>query len=237
VIPVLLYLFHWIDRRCRQGLPTLLAIDEAWLMLLRSRFALTLEEWLRTKRRQNARVVLATQSLSDIERAPQRAILVESCQTKIFLPNAEARTAQSAAAYRALGLNERQIDTLAQLVPKKHYLYTSPYGRRLFDLQLGPVALAFTGVNDRVDVRRVRALITAHGEEWPAYWLLERGRHAEAQWWRRWRPQPIQKEDPYAQLWQERNGSGGNRLPPRAGLGGAQPRAMAESVRRGDARL
>src|SRR5262249_55967088 len=49
VIPVLLYLFHWIDRRCQQGLPTLLAIDEAWLMLLRSHFALTLEEWLRTK--------------------------------------------------------------------------------------------------------------------------------------------------------------------------------------------
>jgi len=36
VIPVLLYLFHWIDQRCRLGLPTLLSIDEAWLMLLRA---------------------------------------------------------------------------------------------------------------------------------------------------------------------------------------------------------
>jgi type IV secretion system protein TrbE len=237
VIPVLLYLFHWIDRRCRQGLPTLLAIDEAWLMLLRSQFALTIEEWLRTKRRENVRVVLATQSLADIERSPQRAILVESCQTKIFLPNAEARTTQSAAAYRALGLNEPQIETLASTIPKKHYLYTSPYGRRVFDLQLGPVALAFTGVNDRADVRRVRALIAEHGEDWPAYWLQERGRRAEAQWWRRWRPQQIQREDPYAQLWQETNGSSGNGLSTHAGMDPAESRAMAESERRGNVGL
>ena len=160
---------------------------------------------MRTKRRQNARVVLATQSLSDIERAPQRAILVESCQTKIFLPNAEARTAQSAAAYRALGLNDRQIETLANLTPKKHYLYTSPYGRRVFDLQLGPVALAFTGVNDRADVRRVQALIATHEKDWPLVWLQERGRDGEARWWQHWRQRQQQEEDPYAALWQDGN--------------------------------
>src|SRR5712692_349717 len=211
VLPVLLYLFHWIDKRCAQGLPTLIAIDEAWLMLLRARFAQTLEEYLRTKRRQNARVVLATQSLSDIEHSPSRAILVESCQTKIFLPNAEARTAQSAAAYQALGLNDQQIEVLASATPKKHYLYTSPYGRRLFDLQLGPVALAFTGVNARAEIRRVRALIAEHGEEWPFHWLGERGRAAEAHWWQWWKDRhTATQEDDYGHLWEEGTGRAGN---------------------------
>ena len=70
----------------------MIVIDEAWLLLARDRFGQKLEEWLRTLRKKNAAVMLATQSLADLERSPYRSIIVESCQTKIFLPNAEART-------------------------------------------------------------------------------------------------------------------------------------------------
>lgn len=208
LVPVLLYLFHVIDRRCRQGFPTFIPIDEAWLILLRSRFALKLEEWLRTKRRENARIWFVSQSLADVERSSQRHILVEACQTKIFLPNAEATTDQSAALYRALGLNEQQIEVVATAVPKQHYLYLSPYGRRLFDLQLSPVALAFTGVADRADLRRVRECMATYGAEWPAYWLRERGCAAEATWWQQWQ-QPhgqFTQEESHEHTWQDHEG-------------------------------
>jgi type IV secretion system protein VirB4 len=108
---------------------------------------------------------------------------VESCQTKIFLPNAEARTAQSAQLYHDLGLNEREIELLAAATPKKHYLYHSPLGRRLFDLGLGRVALSFAGVGGREDLRQVMACVKAYGAQWPAVWLRERGCETEARWW------------------------------------------------------
>jgi len=187
LIPVLLYLFHRIDHRCQTGVPTLIVIDEAWLLLARDRFGQKLEEWLRTLPKKNAAVMLATQSLADIERSPYRSVIVESCQTKLFLPNAEARTEQSAALYRALGLNDRQIELLSYATPKKHYFYSSPLGRRLFDMHLGPVARAFVGAGGREDIARATTLIAQHGDDWPYHWLVERGCRAEAHWWQQWR--------------------------------------------------
>src|SRR5882724_1657673 len=69
-------------------------------------------------RKKSAAVIFTSQSLTDVERCAQRSIIVESCQTKIFLPNAEARTTQSAQLYRDLGLNEREIELLAAATPK-----------------------------------------------------------------------------------------------------------------------
>jgi len=177
-------------------------------MMLRSRFATKVEEWLRTKRRENARVVFVSQSLADVERSPQRHLLVESCQTKFFLPNAEAMTTQSAGLYRALGLNDKQIELLATAVPKKQYLYISPYGRRLFDLHLGPVALAFTGVSNRAELRRVRETIQQYGTEWPYEWLRAHSCPREAEWWRRWHDSHglAAQEDHDGDLWQDMEG-------------------------------
>ena len=62
VVPVATYLFHRIDQRL-DGRPTLIILDEAWIMLTNSVFGAKIEEWLRTLRKKNAAVVLATQSL------------------------------------------------------------------------------------------------------------------------------------------------------------------------------
>jgi type IV secretion system protein VirB4 len=74
-----------------------------------------------------------------------------------------------------IGLNETEIEILKSAVKKRHYYYTSPEGRRLFELGLGPLALAFTAVSSREDVARVRALIQLHEQNWPRAWLSERG--------------------------------------------------------------
>jgi len=59
---VLTYLFHRIEGRL-DGRPTLLIIDEGWLVLDDPAFAQQLREWLKTLRKKNASVVFATQSL------------------------------------------------------------------------------------------------------------------------------------------------------------------------------
>ena len=106
-IPVLTYLFHRIEQRL-DGRPTLIVIDEAWVVLANTTFGAKLAEWLRTLRKKNAAVVLATQSLSEIANSPYRDVILESCPTKLYLPNAEARNPQTRELYRKFGLSDRR---------------------------------------------------------------------------------------------------------------------------------
>jgi type IV secretion system protein VirB4 len=174
IIPVLTYLFHRIEQRL-DGRPTLIVIDEAWLVLANLTFGAKLEEWLRTFRKKNAAVVLATQSLSEIANSPYRDVILESCPTKIYLPNAEARNPQTRELYRKFGLSDRQIDMVAEAAPKRDYYYVSPLGRRLFQFALGPAALAFIGAGSKEDVLEARHMIAEFGERWRVEWLRSRG--------------------------------------------------------------
>jgi len=182
VVPVLLYLFHRIERRL-QGQPTLIVIDEAWLMLLNEVFEEKIRDWLKTLRKSNAAVVFATHSPADILNSRIVSAIIESCPTKIVLPNPDAANAALAPAYAALGLSAKQIDIIATAIPKRHYYYMSPLGRRLFDLDLGDVALSFVGTGSKSDISEARSLIAAHSDVWPAMWLDARGLSEAAHTW------------------------------------------------------
>lgn len=174
LIPVLTYLFHRIERAL-QGQPALLMLDEAWVMLGHPVFREKLREWLKVMRKANCAVVLATQSLSDSARSGILDVLVESCPTKIFLPNATARQDGQRELYTGMGLNARQLDIIASATPKRDYYMTTPAGRRLIQLALGKKALAFVGASDKVSLARIRELHNLHGSKWTHYWLKERG--------------------------------------------------------------
>jgi type IV secretion system protein VirB4 len=183
LVPVLLYLFHRVQRRLVQGRPTLVALGEAWLALSHPLFREKIREWLKTLRKTNGAAILETQSISDITNSPIRDVIIESCLTKIFLPNTEAQTEHAVRAYEALGLSQRQIELIAHAVPKRHYYYTSPLGKRLFELGLGPVALSFLGAGSREELAAARALMARFPQTWPAEWLRRRGLpDAAAQW-------------------------------------------------------
>ena len=172
---VLSYLFHRIERRL-DGSPTLIIIDEGWLVLDSPAFAAQLREWLKTLRKKNASVVFATQSLADIETSSIAPAIIESCPTRIFLPNERAIEPQIMAIYRRFGLNDRQIETLSRATPKRDYYCQSRRGNRLFELGLGEVALAFTTASSKTDQLRIAELIAAHGAQGFAdAWLRHRG--------------------------------------------------------------
>jgi len=187
-IPVLTYLFHRIEQQL-DGRPTLIVIDEAWVVLANSMFGAKLEEWLRTLRKKNAAVVLATQSLSEVANSSQRDVILESCPTKLYLPNSEARNPQTRELYRKFGLSDRQIDILAEATPKRDYYYVSPLGRRLFQFALGPAALAFIGAGSKEDVLAARRMISKCGEHWRVEWLRARGLGDWADYLARFYPQ------------------------------------------------
>jgi type IV secretion/conjugal transfer VirB4 family ATPase len=179
LLPVLLYLFHRVEQRLEGGRPSLLVIEEAWLPLMKSVFAARIKQWLLTLRKQNAAVVMATQSLAQLWESPNRHILVESCPTKILLGNAEAATPGHAGLYRDLGLNDTEIQLIARARRKRDYYFKSPRGSRLFELGLGPLALAFLGTPEGMtladSIAEAKPLIAAYGPEWPRQWLLRRG--------------------------------------------------------------
>ena len=179
-IPVLLYLFRRFERSLK-GQPAYLLLDEAWVMLGHPVFQAKIREWLKVLRKANCAVVLATQSLSDAARSGILDVLIESCPTKIFLPNEEAATGGTPEhpgprdLYEAMGLNETQIEIIRSASKKRHYYLVSPEGRRLFDLGLGPAALSFAGISSKEQIGYLAGLAQREGESWPFAWLEEQG--------------------------------------------------------------
>jgi type IV secretion system protein VirB4 len=178
VLPVLLYLFRRIEQSLH-GQPAAIILDEAWLMLGHPVFRAKIREWLKVLRKANCLVLMATQSLSDAAQSGILDVIVESTATKIFLPNSFAREDDAAALYRRMGLNKRQIEILATAVPKRHYYYMSDKGRRLYDLALGPMALAFVGNSDKPSIAAIKALEARHGDGWVDEWLRSKGLRLE----------------------------------------------------------
>src|SRR5581483_11099071 len=154
VLPVLTYLFHRLEARF-DGRPTLLVLDEAWVFLDDPLFAARIREWLKTLRKKNVAVVFATQSLADIERSSIAPALLESCPTRIFLPNDRAIEPQAATVYERFGLNQRQIEIIARAAPKRDYYAQTARGNRQFELGLGPIALALTAAGSPDDQRLI----------------------------------------------------------------------------------
>jgi len=175
-VPILTYLFRRIERRL-DGSPSLIILDEAWLMLGHPVFQAKIREWLKVLRKANCAVVLATQSISDAERSGIIDVLKESCLTKICLPNSAAREPGTREFYERIGFNERQIEIVATAISKREYYIVSPDGRRLFDMSLGAIALSFVGASGKEDLKHIRTLASKYGRDWPIRWLETRGVH------------------------------------------------------------
>ena len=173
VIPVLLYLFRRIEKRL-DGSPTLVTLDEAWAYLRHPVFRERLRDWLKTLRRKNGIVLLATQNLSDICKSEISDVILEMCPTKILLPNAEAKNPASKDFYDRIGLNSRELEVIQTSIPKQHYYFISPLGRRLISLGIHNVALSFVGVNGREERQLVEDLVQQDPSGWQSAWLRRR---------------------------------------------------------------
>jgi len=121
-------------------------------------------------------VIFATQSLADIDGSSIAPAIIESCPTRLFLPNERALEPQIATIYRRFGLNDRQIEILSRSVPKRDYYCQSRRGNRLFELGLSEVALAFTAASSKTDQAAIADLLAANGRDgFAAAWLRAKG--------------------------------------------------------------
>ncbi|MFP3688100.1 MULTISPECIES: conjugal transfer protein TrbE [Burkholderia] len=178
MLAVLGYLFARFNERF-DGAPTLLILDESWLFLDDPVFAARIRQWLKTLRKKNVSVIFATQSLADIKDSSIAPAIIESCASRIFLPNPQATEPQIRTIYEGFGLNSRQIEIVATAEPKRDYYYQSRLGNRLFDLDLGPATLAFVGASTPQDQRDIdHVLLNAGTPGFAGAWL----RHSGLEW-------------------------------------------------------
>lgn len=136
-LPVLRQLFRLIEKSF-DGSPCAIVLDEAWMMLQDEVFAAELLKWFKTLRKRNVMVILATQSLMDLARSSLFETFLECAKTRIFLPNYDAGSNVLRPVYEQMGLNEAQVNTLVQAVPKRDYLLKKGADSMVFALDLSP---------------------------------------------------------------------------------------------------
>jgi type IV secretion system protein TrbE len=173
-LPVLLYIFRRIECALK-GQPAAIILDEAWLMLGHSAFREKIREWLKVMRKANCMVIMATQSISDATKSDIFDVIIESTATKIFLPNVHACDEEIAIYYKRMGLNNRQIQLIANAQYKKDYYYVSEKGIRMYELALSPLELAFTGVTSKESISQIKKLKKQYGKDWVSHWLILNG--------------------------------------------------------------
>ena len=103
-------------------------------------------------------------------------MLLESTAIKTFLPNHAAQGEQVRQLYVQLGLNEKQIEILANGVPHRDYLCVTELGSRLFSLDLGPIARALCASTGSDDVTLARRVLEESGQDgFLDGWLAAKG--------------------------------------------------------------
>jgi type IV secretion system protein VirB4 len=116
--PLLFYVLHRASNEIAN--PEKLAtfktflLDEAWLFIKNETIRTYIVAAQKTWRKHNAAMILATQSIKELEESGMLAIVAESCPTKIFLANPE----MNRQVYReAFHLNDTEIEIIADLIP------------------------------------------------------------------------------------------------------------------------
>jgi type IV secretion/conjugal transfer VirB4 family ATPase len=133
--PLLFYILHRANAMLSESgrVLKLFVMDEAWRFFRHPVIRAYIVEGLKTWRRKNAAMLLATQSGEDLLASELLPIVVESCPTKLFLANPGIDPAAYA---RAFQLNEAEVDTIARLNPKQQMLLKRPNGSRVLALNV-----------------------------------------------------------------------------------------------------
>ena len=116
--PLLFYVLHRASNEiidpCKLSTFKMFLLDEAWLFIKNETIRSYIVQAQKTWRKHNAAMILATQSIKELQESGMLQIVSESCPTKIFLANPE----MDRDLYReAFHLNDTELDLIAGLVP------------------------------------------------------------------------------------------------------------------------
>jgi type IV secretion/conjugal transfer VirB4 family ATPase len=163
--PLLFYVLHRVTERIQDpaeaGTLKLCVMDEAWRFIQHPTLRAYVQEALKTWRKRNAAMVLATQTIDDFASADLLRTVVEGCPTKLFLANPSLDGRQYAELFQ---LNEVELELLTGLVPRQQILLKRPELAKVLTLTVDPKSY-WIYTNTPIDNERVAAIFQEYGFE------------------------------------------------------------------------
>ena len=163
--PLLFYVLHRVVDRIQD--PTEAAalkvcvMDEAWRFIQHPTLRAYVQEGLKTWRKRNAAMILATQTVEDFASADLLRTIVESCPTKLLLANPALDRRHYAELFQ---LNDMELDLLTGLIPRQQILLKRPDLAKVLTLAVDPKSY-WIYTNTPIDNARVAETFREYGFE------------------------------------------------------------------------
>ncbi len=163
--PLLFYILHRANEViCDRAITHIFKaffIDEAWVFFRNPAVKTYIVEALKTWRKQNAAMVLSTQSLDELRKSDILDVILESCPTKIFLANPDM---DRDLYQRQFHLNDNEVGLISTLVPKCQMLIKNPDIAKVANLEVDPKSY-WLYTNDPFDNRKRKEAFEQYGFE------------------------------------------------------------------------
>jgi len=163
IIPAVIsyVLYRWED--CLDGRPTVIACDDCAKYLGFPCFVEIFDSLMRLDRKNNLAIWFSTQTAEDLRTLPLASLIFDSCMRRLIFPNAAAMDSINDEVYDALRLNALKRRQVARSQPKTQFLFDSPEGSRMCDLDLDGLTLGLCGANSDADRKLVDTVYAAAG--------------------------------------------------------------------------
>jgi type IV secretion system protein TrbE len=171
--PLLFYVLHRASNEitdpAKLGTFKIFLLDEAWLFIKDETIRSYIVQAQKTWRKHKAAMVLATQSIKELEESGMLQIVAESCPTKIFLANPE----MDRDLYRkAFHLNDTELELIAGLIPPGQMLIRKGQSSKKVQLNVDSVT-HWTATNNAPDNLMKRKYFERYGFAEGLRWLAE----------------------------------------------------------------
>ena len=158
--PLLFYVLHRVNASLDANPRlTVCVMDEAWRFIQHPSLRGYVEEALKTWRKRNAAMLLATQSIDDFASADLLRTVIEGCPTKLLLANPSLDRSQYADLFH---LNATELDLLTELAPRRQLLLKRPDLAKVLTLNVDPRSY-WLYTNTPADNERVAAMFREYG--------------------------------------------------------------------------
>ena len=162
--PLLFYVLHRVGTQVdgpNAGRLKLCVMDEAWRFIQHPTLRAYVEEALKTWRKRNGAMWLATQSIEDFASADLLRTVIEACPTKVLLANPALDRARYAELFQ---LNTRELDLLTDLIPRRQLLLKRPDVSKVLTLNVDSRSY-WLYTNTPIENARVAAVFQEYGFE------------------------------------------------------------------------
>lgn len=161
--PLSYYILHRVLERIQDpalaGRLKVCACDEVWWFGRFPALCRFFEEGLKTFRRHNGLMLLATQTSKDFASADLLDTVIDSCPTRLLLPSPGFDRDRYATLFH---LNDTALQLLADLQPRGQFLLTRPGETRVLNLRVDKESY-FIYTNTPSDNERVQAAVRQYG--------------------------------------------------------------------------